>query len=76
MLLDIPEMEGDDGMPAGLKVTKAALDDFKKIQDYMLLAKKENATETYAKLKDEYLTLKAILQVAGVNLTDIDKIKE
>lgn len=69
-------MEGDDGMPAGLKVTKAALDDFKKIQDYMLLAKKENATETYAKLKDEYLTLKAILQVAGVNLTDIDKIKE
>lgn len=76
MLLDIPGMEGDDGMPAGLKVTKAALDDFKKIQDYMLLAKKENATETYAKLKDEYLTLKAILQVAGVNLTDIDKIKE
>lgn len=76
MLLDIPGMEGDDGMLAGLKVTKAALDDFKKIQDYMLLAKKENATETYAKLKDEYLTLKAILQVAGVNLTDIDKIKE
>lgn len=63
-------------MPTGLEVTKAALDDFKKIQDYMLLAKKENATETYAKLKDEYLTLKAILQVAGVNLTDIDKIKE
>ena len=29
-----------------------------------------------AKLKDEYLSLKAILNVAGVNLTDIDKIKE
>lgn len=42
----------------------------------MLLAKKENATETYAKLKDEYLTIKALLQVSGVNLTDIDKIKE
>lgn len=42
----------------------------------MLLAKKENAKETYAKLKDEYLTLKAILNVAGVNLSDIDKIKE
>lgn len=63
-------------MPTGIEVTKAALDDFRKIQDYMLSAKKENATETYAKLKDEYLTIKALLQVSGVNLTDIDKIKE
>lgn len=63
-------------MPTGLEVTKAALDDFKKIQKYMLLASKEHATETYAELKDEYLTLKAILQVSGVNLADIDKIKE
>ena len=52
---------------------KAAIDDFKKIQDYMILAKEENAERTYAKLKDEYLSLKAILTVAGVNLTDIDK---
>lgn len=42
----------------------------------MALAKKENATETYAELKEEYLTLKAILNVAGVDLTDIDRIKE
>ncbi len=63
-------------MPTGIEVTKAALDDFKKIQEYMLLAKKENATETYAKLKDEYLTIKALLNVSGVNLADIDKIKE
>ena len=63
-------------MPSGIEVTKAALDDFKKIQDYMLLAKKENAVETYAKLKDEYLTLKALLNVSGVNLAEIDRIKE
>lgn len=63
-------------MPSGIEVTKVALDDFKKIQRYMLLAKKENATETYAELKEEYLTLKALLNVSGVNLTDIDKIKE
>ena len=61
-------------MPNGLEIAKAAIEDFKKIQEYMFLAKK--ATETYAKLKDEYLSLKAILHVAGVNLTDIDKIKE
>lgn len=63
-------------MPNGLEIAKAAIDDFKKIQEYMALAKEENATKTYAKLKDEYLSLKAILNVAGVNLTDIDKIKE
>ncbi len=63
-------------MPTGVEVAKAAIDDFRKIQEYMLLAKKENAVETYAKLKDEYLTLKAILNVCGVNMTDIDKIKE
>ncbi|MDE6600978.1 MAG: hypothetical protein K2K90_02205 [Lachnospiraceae bacterium] len=63
-------------MPTGIEVTKTALDDFKKIQEYMLLARKENAKETYAKLKDEYLTIKALLSVSGVNLADIDKIKE
>ena len=63
-------------MPTGIEVTKTALDDFKKIQEYMLLAREENAVETYAKLKDEYLTIKALLSVSGVNLADIDKIKE
>ena len=63
-------------MPTSLEVIKAAIDDFKKIQKYMILAKEENAVKTYAELKDEYLTLKAILNVSGVNLTDIDKIKE
>lgn len=63
-------------MSTDLEIIKAAIDDFKKIQKYMLLAKKENAVETYAELKDEYLSLKAILNTAGVNLTDIDRIKE
>lgn len=63
-------------MPSGIEVTKAALDDFVKVQRRMLLAKEENATKTYADLKEEYITLKALLNVAGVNLTEIDKIKE
>lgn len=63
-------------MPNGLEITKAAIDDFKEIQEYMLLAKEEKAEKTYAKLKKKYLSLKAILNVAGVNLTDIDEIKE
>lgn len=63
-------------MPTDIEVIKAALDDFKKIQKYMLLAREENAEKTYAELKEEYLTIKALLSVSGVNLTDIDKIKE
>lgn len=63
-------------MPPGIEVTKAAIEQFQRIQRHMLIAKEENATKTYDSLKDDYLSLKAILNVAGVNLTDIDKIKE
>lgn len=63
-------------MPNGLEITKAAIDDFAKVQRRMTLAKKENAPETYADLKEEYLSLKALLTVAGVNLTELDYVKE
>lgn len=63
-------------MPSGLEITQRALDDFAKVQRRMILAKKENATETYADLKEEYIFLKALLNTAGVNLTEIDRIKE
>lgn len=42
-------------MPNGLEITKAAIEVFTEIQDYMILVKKENATETYTKLKKKYL---------------------
>ncbi len=63
-------------MPSTLEVARDAIEQFQKIQKHMLIAKKENATETYASLKEDYLSLKAILNIAGVNLTDIDRIKE
>lgn len=63
-------------MPNSLEVARDAIEQFQKIQKHMLIAKKENATETYASLKEDYLSLKAILNIAGVNLTDIDRIKE
>ena len=63
-------------MPNGLEITQRAIEDFAKVQRRMRLAKEENAVRTYADLKEEYLSLKALLTVAGVNLTDIDKRKE
>lgn len=59
-----------------LEITQKAMEDFRKTQQYMLVAKSENATKTYEILKSEYLYLKSFLNVAGVNLTDIDIIKE
>lgn len=67
--------ERGDGMN-GAEIMKNAMDEFKNIQEYMMLAKEENAVRTYARLKDQYLLLKALLTSLGVNLTDIDKIKE
>lgn len=63
-------------MPNDLEIAKKAIEDFAKVQKNMILAKKENAVETYANLKEEYIALKALLMVAGVNLTELDKIKE
>lgn len=63
-------------MPINLEIIERSMHDFSRVQRRMLLAKKENAPEMYADLKDEYCTLKALLNVAGVNLSEIDYIKE
>ena len=63
-------------MPNDLEIAQKAIEDFAKVQKNMILAKKESAVETYANLKEEYIALKALLMVAGVNLTELDKIKE
>lgn len=63
-------------MPSNIEVIKDALNDFDKVQRRMEIAKEEGAVKTYADLKRDYITLKALLNVAGVNLTEIDRIKE
>lgn len=58
------------------EIIQRGIEDFREVQDYMTLARKENATETYAKLKEKYISLKALLNSLGVNMADIDRIKE
>ena len=60
---------------ADLEIVKDGIDNFKEMQEYMFLAKEENAEKTYTKLKKKYLALKVILNVAGVNLTKLMKSK-
>ena len=63
-------------MPSNGEIIERAINDFQKVQAHMMIARKENATETYASLKNDYMSLKALLTSLGVNLTDIDQIKE
>lgn len=63
-------------MPCNGEIIERAINDFQKVQRRMLLAREENATGTYADLKEDYISLKVLLTSLGVNLTAIDKIKE
>ena len=63
-------------MPSNGKIIKDVVEQFQKVQAHMITAKEEGATKTYEGLKNDYLSLKAILTSLGVNLTDIDKMKE
>ena len=63
-------------MPNGAEIIERAIYDFQKVQAHMLIAKEENAAKTYASLKNDYLSLKAVLTSLGVNLIEIDRIKE
>ncbi len=63
-------------MPNGAEIIRDAINDFQKVQKRMLLAKEENAVRTYADLQEDYVSLKALLASLGVNLTEIDRIKE
>lgn len=50
------------------------IEEFVQLQSYMLLADKDS--EVYKAMKVRYNTLKVILTASGINLTDIDRIKE
>ena len=63
-------------MPSNGEIIERSINDFQKVQAHMKIAKEENATKTYESLKNDYLSLKAVLTSLGVNLTEIDKIKE
>jgi len=69
-------MKAGDCMPNNAEIIERTINEFQKVQAHMKNAKKENATETYEGLKNDYISVKAILTSLGVNLTDIDKIKE
>lgn len=56
------------------EMIKVSIEEFSRLQDYMIECEKESSA--YKRMKTRYVELKVFLQISGVNLTEIDRIKE
>ena len=63
-------------MPGLSDIVKDSVVEFSRLQNWMLSAKRNNDVETYEQMHKRYIELKVILTTAGVNLAELDKIKE
>ena len=50
------------------------IEEFSRLQSYIMLSEKDS--EVYRVMKIRYIELKVILSASGVNLTELDVIKE
>ena len=63
-------------MPSVSDIIRDSIVDFSRLQDWMISAKKNNDDETYQLMYKRYIELKVILSSSGINLTELDMIKE
>lgn len=56
------------------EMIKISIEEFSRLQNYMLEVDKDS--NAYKTMKRRYIELKVFLQVSGVNLTELDIIKE
>lgn len=57
------------------EMIKISIEEFSRLQKYMLLID-DKKSSAYIEMKDRYTELKIILTSFGVNLIELDKIKE
>lgn len=50
------------------------IEEFARLQNYMILAEKDS--KVYKAMKGRYIELKVILTASGINITELDIIKE
>lgn len=57
------------------EMIKISVEEFSRVQRFMLLIPdKESAA--YKEIKERYIELKVILMASGINLAELDKVKE
>ncbi|MBD5477027.1 MAG: hypothetical protein HDR17_13775 [Lachnospiraceae bacterium] len=57
------------------EMLKVSVEEFSRVQKYMLLIQDKDSA-AYREIRDRYIELKIILTASGINLTELDKIKE
>ncbi len=57
-----------------IEMLKVSVEEFSRVQRYMRLSDKKS--EAYQEMKERYMELKVILTASGINLTELDRIKE
>lgn len=62
-------------MPSAADIIKDYVTEFSRLQDWMISVKETNP-ETYNSMHKRYIELKVTLSSLGVNLEQIDRIKE
>lgn len=67
-------MQERGGAMAEKEMMQRNVEEFERLQDYMISCEKD--TEVYRKMKRRYVALKVILTAFGINLTELDIIKE
>ena len=62
-------------MPSSADIIRDSITEFSRVQTWMLSVKEKDSV-TYQLMHDRYIELKVTLSTLGVNLTQLDKIKE
>lgn len=66
---------GGGCMPSAADIIKDSVSEFSRLQNWMISVKDKDP-DTYNSMHDRYIELKVTLSSLGVNLTELDKIKE
>ncbi len=61
-------------MPIAADIIRDSVNEFSRLQNWMIAIKDTNQ-DTYNSMHDRYIELKVTLSSLGVNLTELDKIK-
>lgn len=62
-------------MPDAADIIRDSITEFSRLQSWMLSVKDKDSV-TYNSMHERYIELKVTLTTLGVNLTELDKIKE
>lgn len=62
-------------MPSAADIIRDSINEFSRLQNWMIAIKESNP-ETYRSMHDRYIELKVTLSSLGVNLAELDRIKE